>query len=299
MIAHVRLRLFSGWPNPEWTLDDSAARKLLSRFRALEVMPQRLPKPFARTGYRGFTLTLVTGEETPIVLHVYDQWVVNARMAIQLFDAKRDFEREIYHTAPPSVLETIHGLPFTQLIQHGNEARIAGLNPPDLPKASCANGPSPMSSKDWIGHAEHNNCYSYANDVLNTDEFADFALPGRLKKMPATTQTAAVRKTLRVALLADGLVRCTGDRVPAACPGSNKHYMAVVIRHHPGSTLVQDFHCLRLDIDGTWSHKDESGEPRNTDDGGKVITDLTQAVFEGTPTLVGVYRAKKDNPKIK
>ena len=305
MIAHIKLRLFTGWPNPEWTVGELEARKLANDVNALQFRILEMAKPKPRVGYRGMTLTIVTGDNPPVPIEIYDQWVIDPRFEATRLDSNRKLENRIFKTAPAEVKAVINGMTFSAISAQGNEVPIAGLVPPDPAKIGCANGPSAPGSKDWILHAGYNNCYNYANDVLNLDEWSEAALPGNLTKMPATTVTSQVKAKLRSAILADGLTRVANDRVPAACPAANKHYMVVILRHHPSSNAVKDFHCFRLDTDGTWSHKDATGIPRNTDDGGAnpntgdVITDLTQAKFDGDPVLVGVYRAKKDNVKIR
>lgn len=305
MIAHVKLRLFSGWPNPEWTIGDTESRKLVRDITNLQQIVSEMPRPKPRLGYRGLTITLVTGEKAPVTIDIYNQWVVDNRFEVARLDAKRQLENMIFKTAPKEVARLFKQMSFSAITAMGTEVQIAGLNPPDSAKIGCANGPSAPGSKDWILHAGYNNCYNYANDVLNIDEWSSSALPGTLTKMPATTVTAQVKAKLRTAITADGLTRVASNTVPAGCPAANKHYMVVILRHHPSAAAVKDFHCFRLDTDGTWSHKDASGIPRNTDDAGAnpntgdIITDLTQAKFDGNPVLVGVYRAKKNNTKVK
>ena len=306
MIAHVRMRIFSGWPNPEWTVDDKIARRLVSLYSSLPQMPGELPEPQPRLGYRGFVVTFLN-ERSQMSVEVYAQWAADLREEKKrvLLDKGRQFEKLIYQTAPAPAVEAVQGMSFAQLISQGKEVTIAGLNPPDAPKINCANAPSLPSAKDWTTHRDYNNCYNYANDVLNIDEFSMAALPGTMTAMPSSTVTSTVKAVLRTQILKDDVTRVAGDKVPSTCPAANRHYMAIVLRHHPGSTAVMDFHCFRLDQDGTWSHKDGTKLPRNTDDAGtspaagNVITDLTQAKFDGDPVLVGVYRAKKNNPKVK
>lgn len=302
MKAHVRLRLFSGWPDYQWTLDDTATRKVLSYFVSLPPALRDKIRPKPRLGYHGFTMTLVKETTaTASTIDVFNGTVQERRTDRVMSDPKRGFEEFIFQTAPPTVIEALGSMSYAMLSGQGPETAIAGLNPPDSAKAGCPNAPTLPSMKDWKTHADYNNCYNYANDVLNVDEWSEAALPGTLKKMPASTVTTIVKGILRNQILTDGLTRVAGDKVPTVCPALNKHYLAVIIRHHPNSTVVHDFHCLRLDQNGTWSHKDGSGEVRTTDDSGaygNVITDLTQARFDGNPVLVGIYRAKKNNTKI-
>src|SRR5262249_29446291 len=81
-----------------------------------------------------------------------------------------------------------------------------------------------------------------------------------------------------------------GLRLPTGCPPAGTHFIAVVIRHHPTGTIA-DFHCIRLDRSGAWSHKDGKGKVRDVDDTGRPISDLTKARFKWSPALVGIYQA--------
>jgi len=50
----VRLLIFSGRPDPEWTLDDEARDQLLGRVREALGKEESNPPPAASLGYRGF-----------------------------------------------------------------------------------------------------------------------------------------------------------------------------------------------------------------------------------------------------
>ena len=305
MIAHVTLRIFSGRPDPEWTMSEVDARVLRQRLLELPVVRQPPVPGKARLGYQGFAVSFVQGCEPPHTLEVFDGLVYDSSMRVFRVDAGRSVEQLIYAKATPVVLTELDNMSFAALSLPDNEQPIAGLKPPDTKKKGCGNGPSLPRSKKWKKFRQSNNCYNYANDVLNTNTFSPGAMPGAMTALPATLTAAQAKARLRQAIKQDGLLRYVGDKVPSICPPKNKHYVVVIIRHLPGSPNVRDFHCLRLDKNGTWSHKSNVGLPRNRDDGGpnpkkgRVIRDLTKAVFTGSPELVGVYKAKKNNRKIK
>lgn len=58
----VELDIFSGRPNPRWTLSDAAAREFTDRLAAL---PAAAPETLAgNLGYRGFVVDVVDGTTT-------------------------------------------------------------------------------------------------------------------------------------------------------------------------------------------------------------------------------------------
>lgn len=61
--VEIELDVFSGRPNPSWTLDDDAAAELLAR---LGDAPR--PPPPGHLGYRGF---LVHRSDVPSTVHVH------------------------------------------------------------------------------------------------------------------------------------------------------------------------------------------------------------------------------------
>jgi hypothetical protein len=102
--------------------------------------------------------------------------------------------------------------------------------------------------------------------VINTDSSRPPAIPG-----PGTL-TQQTLQHLDLALAADLLVN-TGMVLPSFCPIGAAHYLAVLLRRHPSGTL-RDFHCVRLDRNGHWSHKDGAGTIRKRDDAGRATCGL-------------------------
>jgi hypothetical protein len=196
MIAHIRLNIFSGRPDPEWTLTDPAARKLAAAVAQLPTSRSDVPRVKPRLGYNGFTITVIN-DGTIVQWHIYQGWLQEPG-GVRRLDENRRLEQFIYKSAPAHVLETVQSMSFSLLTAAGNEVPIAGLKPPGkTSSATCVNGPTLPAAKDWITNTNHNNCYNYANDVLNTDPFTSSALPGTLSNMPASTVTGTVKKILR------------------------------------------------------------------------------------------------------
>ena len=113
---------------------------------------------------------------------------------------------------------------------------------------------------DWTGLTQiANNCYNYALNVpTNT-----YAQPGRNENLIYPTVTGL---DVRNAAINDGLMDLN-DTAPGVFPESNNCLTALVIMEN------LDFHFLRQDISGEWSHKLGSNIPTNLDNSGNTITD--------------------------
>ena len=148
----------------------------------------------------------------------------------------------------------------------------------------CRNAPGfPVSRAAW----DHpvNNCYSYANNERNVSSQFDGAQPGGTLTLTAAGIIAGAT--------ADGLIHL-GDRIPTACPDEQAaHYVAICLLHDSTGKL-KDYHCLRLDEDGTWSHKlGPHQQVTNQDQGSNAMNDLRTLKLRWSPTLVGIFRSVK------
>ena len=126
----------------------------------------------------------------------------------------------------------------------------------------------PGTPPDHGGHQQgKNNCYNYACNIRN-DKFAQPGAGGN----PPYVPTAFTCDEYEKAAVADGLQRlgtgpkgCDGD-----CTGANCHKVALAIAPH-------DFHWLRLDSNGRWSHKVGGSPATDEDSSGSKITNIRQA----------------------
>lgn len=131
-----------------------------------------------------------------------------------------------------------------------------------------------------------NNCYNYGTDVL-TDTFAQ---PGRGSGVCARTDRPCVPNTcedVRRAAVSDGLVDA-GTALPSALPRSG-HFVSLHI--WPKS----NFHWLRMDADGTWSHKPGGSRVRDVDNRGRKIVDPAKADVSPWSTHCGYLLATPSN----
>jgi hypothetical protein len=299
--------MFTGRPNPEWTIDGETAATLAAELERLTDVTVRRSERW-RLGYKGFVLTAIDNGVVLRHASVFDGLVEEAarstlgRLDRAPFraqaDANRDLEQLIYASAPGGVLQDLGDMTFAQLTAPGNETLISGVRHGGKIRQACRSGPDPSRESKWEALDAQNNCYRYANDALNdTNIFAPVAMPGALQMMPPATDTPTVKQLFHQELVNDGLVHCAGDRVPDSCPPAGHLYLCVFLRHHDFTGDVTDYHCLRRDLDGTWSHLD-GPLVRHDDDTLSPITDLATAAFWHNPVLVGIYVAPLNNTKI-
>ncbi len=312
MTGHVSINMFSGLRNPSWQLSDADASQFQRRVGALDVVaasqlrPQQvyaigaghalgvvaaattdaLMRP--PSGFRGFRVVIGDGVSRT-EYQTFDHLVLEtATGVLRRAAADSAFEPQLYSTAPGVVLQQLAGMTYAQLITSGSETPIDRLEGPDH-QLQCES--SPVFHGDtglWHTHMDDNNCYNYANDKLFTTNFGP-AIPGPGNDL-GDPSNPLTETSLKRELGADKL-EPRGMRLPSTCPPDGSHYVAIVLRHHPVTDAVKDYHCIRLDHGGAWSHKDGPDPVRNTDDALHPITDLTTAKFKWSPTLVGIYAA--------
>jgi hypothetical protein len=98
--AEVELDIFSGMPNPAWTLADTEAESLVERLAAL---PQAPPREFSgNLGYRGFIIRLMQGAATQSIrVQRGAVHISNGQTDVYARDADRSLERWLLDTGRP------------------------------------------------------------------------------------------------------------------------------------------------------------------------------------------------------
>ncbi len=268
MSVTVTLDVFSGRPNPSWTLDDEEASQLLDRIHAIEQRtPLKVPGAAGQLGYRGFSLHATA-------VSTFGQLRVQAHQGIidvgprelSMVDEDLEVERALLKSAgkrlDPEVVKHVE-----ESLAKGSKAALAGrelvvksLPPKCTPKAADA---PPYNPGKWnIPSVQpHNNCYNYANDLITNT----FAQPGRAHGKMYKTLTCNGGKGVEPAAVADGL-KATANFNTHLKKGQG-WYVALVI--WPNT----DYHWYRQDSNGCWSHKPGSTAARNVDNSGHIITD--------------------------
>jgi hypothetical protein len=290
MTATVELNMFSGLPNITWELSEQDAKAFLGEITSLPLQPpgfhplQGYSEPLGRprSGYRGVTIDF-SGPGGIATYDVYGQYVFDYQSERVRIDQKQQLAKQILGTIPkPIVANVLNGLTVEQLILPGHEAVIQGITG-SARESLCEHAPEYLGDTgDFNTFKRRNNCYNYATSVVNKK-------PGR-PAIPGSPDVSLplTKAKLTAALVDDGLV-ALGTDLPESCPTQGNRHVAILLRHSPGGQ-VRDFHCLRLDRTGHWSHKDGKDEVRNVDDNGNLITNIQSAALSWDPELVGFFR---------
>ena len=151
--------------------------------------------------------------------------------------------------------------------------------PPPPPPAPCPTPLGAFNPLPWNNPANvgTNNCYNYACDTLT----GTFAQPGRGGGMIYTSlsihavKNAALRDNVPAG---GGFVLSTKNMCCPQVPAPGAQKVVLVVRPAIPATpttpaLGADFHWLRQDMNGTWSHKPGGTPATNLDNAGAIITD--------------------------
>lgn len=120
----------------------------------------------------------------------------------------------------------------------------------------------------------NNNCYNYSTDIVTNT----FAQPGRGTSHKWKANTC---EDVKVAAISDGL-SFIGSILPEKQPDKG-HYVGMLI--WPNT----NFHWVRMDANGYWSHKPGGTEIRNTDNEGNQITDPSTQDFSPWSQFCGYF----------
>jgi len=120
-----------------------------------------------------------------------------------------------------------------------------------------------------------NNCYNYGTDILTNT----FAQPGRGTQHKWKQNTC---EEVKIAAVYDGL-KWVGTEVPHG-HADKGHYVTLLI--WPNT----NFHWVRLDSNGKWSHKPGSTPVTNTDNDGNEITDPSTQDFSPWSQYCGIFQ---------
>lgn len=269
MGARITVHIFSGRPNPVFTLTDRQAATLLAGLRRPKgAAGEVVPLPAAPTlGYRGLTVELTRGQRIaglPRQFRVANGDVFSGADAWPGDTALEDFV--CGSTGPLKRLKLggkVRGhlvdeiARFHETRRHWHHHHPGGQHAPPANPCSCG----PLYEPAWwtpppiVGL---NNCYNYACDYRSDD----YAWPGYAAGAPYSGPPWCANVT--PACVADDLTDS-----PAAdnkCPPQG-HLVALFIANGI------DFHFYRKDATGFWSHKMGSEAPTNLDNGGNPITD--------------------------
>jgi hypothetical protein len=242
MSIQLTLLIFSGKPNPVWSISDEQYQEILRKLPVQDRSTAISGYSSGRIGlgYNGFLFTEPTHEsetlkpdKLSIIGGVVSHFGVSERWALD----EAGIEEEILATAPHDVVDAR----LKEIIKKAIEERNTKPSSTGrLSAAPPAHNDARWNAPDVVGK---NNCYNYGCN-RQTDTFAQ---PGRAAGIDIQGQEGnldAVTKAAR----ADGL-QLLANVYPAGDPGEG-NFVALGI-----STQLDDFHWWRLDNDTKWSHK--------------------------------------------
>lgn len=266
MPIQVTLNIFSGRPNPVWSLSEDHEKELGSLLESIQT--PTLSKPsgvLGGLGYRGFSIWRPSrSTRGPLSLYVHEGIIDQGQQEENLMASNRDLEEWLLTTAPDQLETGVKKVAKAGIAQAtANAADIfsarAAAAAPACPPCHAADAPIYNPAIWNVPSVQpYNNCYNYANDhITNT-----FAQPGRAHGKQATKMACP---NVQTAAQADGLVPVANFTNPLTA--GHGWYVALVIWPNV------DYHWYRQDKNGCWSHKPGSTAARNTDNSGHTISD--------------------------
>lgn len=308
----VTLDVFSGRPNPSWTLSEKEARQLTDR-----VASRALPAAAGVEGILGFRGFVVhgPGDDTAKKAALPDSFRVGGLLSGEfvapegvaasalrveeaddaakwlLTTARGEVEDEVLRYVEGALKEPAQqregpagkkgGKGAEPAEDAQDEKALAEAKKAGVVLAACVIANTAYNPGFWNVPAvqPHNNCYNYSMNYRSDT----FAQPGRISGHPNNVMQCA-----NVATAANW------DGCKALCSGSNKNVALVI---WPGV----DYHWYRKHSNGFWGHKPGSTAARNTDNSGKVIGGvLTPANCNRGPyTIFCGYRFSPTGMKVK
>lgn len=143
--------------------------------------------------------------------------------------------------------------------------------------------PSSDDQGCFVRKQSDNNCYAYGTDIVTNS----FPQPGRGSGKKWTMNTCA---DMGNASVRDGLVY-NGTVLPKA-PPEKGHFVALLI--WPDT----NFHWIRMDANGFWSHKPGGTPVRNKDNQDLSITDPSKSDFSPWTQFCSYYVAQPSKLQI-
>ncbi|QSQ20887.1 hypothetical protein JY651_37545 [Pyxidicoccus parkwayensis] len=264
-MVKVELDIFSGRPNPQWTLSKKDARQLAERVRADPSLLLPMDAETGGLGYRGF---IITTED----LGDGDEWrraglPSRVRLGGAFQPGAIEASRSLLYTAESARLDLKDPGAVLGVAEEGITESVQSLYTACTPSYYT----SDTSFAFWndAAYLQYNNCYNYASN-LRTNTFAQ---PGRAS---GTVWSAISCSNVGAAAVRDGW--------GTSCRADNNYNVCLVI--WPNT----DYHWYRLAANGHWCHKPGQTAARNYDNSGLLITNPETCNRGGYTTFCGYYR---------
>lgn len=273
MKLRITIDIFSGRPNPQWTIDDRPVverlvQQLAGNPDAVAASSDAVPPTL---GLRALYVDVLS-DNAPA--HLAQRFI----LAPGTHDpaASAWLGEELLATAPrtstdlpPEFLDSVRdGIRQWPDAAGGGDRRLSGAGPSGrkgaAPQLVCPFDTAPFNPAFWNAPEvqPYNNCYNYATN-LATDTYAQ---PGRAHgyAIPPTCTCAEVAHGAEL----DGY-RADGNCQPPTT--TDRWLVALVTGTFPGG--IRDYHWYRLQSEGFWGHKGGEGPATNLDNAGHIIYD--------------------------
>lgn len=301
----VELDIFSGNPNPRWTLTPKEENELIARVMA-EPSLTAPPKSAGGLGYRGFTISadnkaknILERSGLPSMFYIESKESLDAQLAlINSIDAEKITSDEVRQVALDSIITTSrtwadYWRTHTSIDSLSSETPSPeGYEPSDTFKPNASADATPPTGDNLVcgpfvylsdtnftfwnaGNViRKNNCYNFASAYRSNT----FAQPGRKSGVMWNTlaDCSTSPGTVSYGAEADGFTLPCWDSV-------QELYTCLVMWAN------NDYHWYRLCANGHWCHKPGQTAARNYDNSGNLISDPATC-NRGPYTLVCSYR---------
>jgi hypothetical protein len=283
-MLRVTVDVFSGRPNPQWTVPYEEARNLLRTIMdAPDVVDHTDPATLG-LGFRGLKIDLVSDD-----LHRELRAPVSFRVLGRTMQHADVVDRIMRSAASGHTLLNLRDVKHEQLSAFVQEASRDAVSKfqqrlqidPNwwqhiidwlkkylewLRKGGCPHEEITFDPAFWNdpAHVTHNNCYNFATN-RRTDTFAQ---PGNASGHPAPVIDC---NNVRAAAISDGAVQAP------PCPPNDQapRYLIALVQApvFSPSWPHPDYHWYRRCSEGFWAHKPGGTPARNYDNSGNTVYD--------------------------
>ncbi|CAF0990440.1 unnamed protein product [Rotaria sp. Silwood1] len=271
----VTLHVFSGTRNPVWKININQLIRI--KILAYESLYENnnltlLSKPTTRVmGYQGFTVSC--SSDKYVFVHG-----ISPLEHLLLLGGRRYLSVSIVRHVKDHVGEIMSDI--THVESNNADCNHVPIRGPDtVPEYD----PKSDDKGCFITRQGDNNCYAYGTDIVTNT----FPQPGRGsgKKWSFNTCVDMGNASVR-----DGLVY-NGTKLPKI-PPENGHFVAMLI--WPDT----NFHWIRMDANGYWSHKPGGTPVRNKDNRGLPIVDPSKSDFSPWTQFCSYFIAQPSKLRI-
>jgi len=276
-VLNIQVDIYSGLPNPTFTLSEQEARNILKEIALNKgVITNSNVRP-SHLGYRGINISF----QSDNIPHQYGLPAsFGLANGLSMLESKgREIAESLLQSSSTSSASLLNGSPLSPTLTKWVINQVK-----DLPSFSyfkneehqlfksedetlpCAFEKVAFEPGFWneTDHVSKNNCYNFATN-RRTDTFAQ---PGRASGHTYNEITCEI--------ITNGAIADGSHKVDSCFQESEKPRFLMALVVAPGPEFV-DYHWYRQCSDGSWGHKPGHTPARNTDESNQVITDPSKA----------------------